>query len=136
MPQKWTSANRLTLALFMTLFPAQIALAGNESRYEAYRLSDNTFEVIADFSENAIYWCGASLYARGVFSNDATQKIYVLQSPSPSVAKPNFVSVRFGFQPPKDGATYSGWSNSVDIIGNSRSIAQAFSGCTERSASG
>lgn len=38
-------------------------LAGNESRFEAFPLENGTFEVVARFSEDAIYWCGAAVHA-------------------------------------------------------------------------
>ena len=79
---------------------ATISWAGNESRYEAFPLDDGLFEVVADFSENAIYWCGAGLYAQKQMKKSATERIYVWRGPGPSNAKPNDVSVRFGFTPP------------------------------------
>lgn len=110
--------------------------AGNESRFEAFKLSADRFEIVADFTENAIYWCGASIYARDRLGAKATQKIYVIQGPAPSSARPDRVSVRFSLTPPPQTDSASTYSNSVGIVGNALSVAQASGGCTERSSSG
>ncbi len=115
---------------------SQAANAGNESRFEAFPISADQFEIVAEFSENAIYWCGAAVYAQNWLSKSATQKIYVVRGPSPSTGKPGDVAVRFGFTPPPGGAAASSYSNDVDIVGNVLSLTQARQGCTERSASG
>ena len=112
------------------------ALAGNESRYEAFDLRDGSFEVVAEFSENAIYWCGASLFTTKRLGQAMTTRIYVLQAPGPSRGKPGHVAVRFGFVPPAGQDQVSTFTNSVKIVGNSLSAAQAFGGCSERSSSG
>lgn len=99
-------------------------------------MADGTFEVVAEFSEDAIYWCGASLFTRLKLNRPVTQRIFVLQGPGPSRAKPGYVAVRFGLSAPAGAQDVSTYSNSVEIVGNSLSVAQAQGGCTERSSSG
>lgn len=111
------------------------AYGGNESRYRAFDLGDGTFEVVADFSENAIYWCGASLFARDTLGRPVTQRIYVLGAPAPSRAAPGERAVRFGLAPPSSGAV-SSYTNSVSVVGNALTVSQAFGGCSERTSSG
>ena len=110
--------------------------AGNESRFTAFALTDQQFEVIADFSENSIYWCGAATYARAELSVPGTQKIYVVQGPAGSVSKPGETAVRFGLSQPSGTGAVPGFTNDVDIVGNSMSLGQALQTCNERSASG
>ena len=112
------------------------AQAGNESRYQAYPLDNNTFEVIAEFTENAIYWCGASIYVRSQMGRPVGQRIYVLQAPGPSRTRPGQVAVRFGLAPPPGAENISSYTNSVGLVGNSLTVSQAAGGCTERSSSG
>ncbi len=123
------------IAVSMAGFTGPV-LAGNESRFEAFALSDTSFEVVAEFSENAIYWCGASIYTRIRAGRPATQRIYVLRGPGRSTAKPGAIAVRFGFSPPPGAENVSTYTNSVTIVGNRLSAAQAQGGCTERSSSG
>ena len=125
----------VALAGILTL-AAQAAQAGNESRFEAFAVPGGLFEVVADFSENAIYWCGAAVYSQSQLSKSATQRIYVWKGPSPSVAKPDDVSVQFGFTPPPGAGAGNTYTNDVSVVGNSLSLIQAQQGCTERSASG
>ena len=110
------------------------ALADNRSRVEAFTLPDGTFEVVADFSEDALYWCGASEAARAVARG--TDRLYVLAGPGPSSARPGERAVRFGLTPPAGAEAATGFSGSVDRIGNSLTVAQAAQTCNERSASG
>jgi len=133
---KTLKGNAVALTIVATGAIATAAHAGNESRYEAYPLTSDTFEVIADFTENAIYWCGASLFAQLKLAQPVTQRIYVLQGPSRSETQANAVAVKFGLHPPASGAVTQVFTNDVDIIGNSLSVAQARGGCSERSASG
>lgn len=109
------------------------ALADNRSRSEAYRLSDGTIEVVADFSENQLYWCGASQAARSIANG--TQRIYVVEGPGPSRSVPGRTSVRFALQPPAGGGNGGGFTNSVQVVGNSLTVAQAAQTCNERSVS-
>lgn len=119
-------------ALTLTSLPAD---ADNRSRVDAFVLADGTFEVVAQFSENALYWCGASEAARKA-SVGTTQRLYVLQGPSPSQAVPGARAVRFGVTPPVGATAAPGFSNSVDVVGNSLTVIQARKTCDERSASG
>lgn len=112
------------------------AQAGNESRYRAYPLDNKSFEVIAEFTENAIYWCGASIFARSQMGRPVSQRIYVLQSPGPSRTRPGQVAVRFGLTPPSGAENVNSYTNSVGLVGNSLTVSQAAGGCTERSSSG
>ena len=105
------------------------AQAGNESRYQAYPLDNKSFEVIAEFTENAIYWCGASIFARSQMGRPVSQRIYVLQSPGPSRTRPGQVAVRFGLTPPS-GAENDSYTNSVGLVGNSLTVSQGAGGCT------
>ena len=109
--------------------------AGNESRYEAFGLDSGLFEVIAEFTEDAIYWCGAGIFAQSRLSGSATQRVYVWQGPSGSAAKPGQVAVTFGLTPPPSGKV-SSLTTDVEIIGNSLSVAQAKQICDVRTASG
>lgn len=117
-------------ALTLTSLAAQ---AGNQSRAEAFRLADGTIEVVAAFSENQLYWCGASLAARSVASG--TDRIYVLQGPAPSTAVPGRTAVRFGLNPPAQAGNVASFTNSVELVGNSLTVVQAAQTCNERSVS-
>lgn len=121
-------------AAFIALVSAMPALADNRSRAEAFRMADGSIEVVADFSENQLYWCGASQAARNLA--EGRDRIYVLRGPAPSQSVPGRVAVRFGLTPPAqvaDGA--AGLTNSVDVVGNSLTLAQALQTCNERSVS-
>ena len=109
---------------------------GTNSRFQAFPVDNGLFEIVAEFSENAIYWCGAAVYAASNLSKPSNQRIYVWEGPSGSTAKPGDVAVRFGFTPPPGGKATNIFSNDVDIVGNSLSLTQAQQGCSERSASG
>ena len=129
------SAPGLALAglLIVTTPPAQ---AGNESRSHAYAFSNDLVEVVADFSENSVYWCGAGTYAQNTLSKPATTMIYVWQGPSPSTARPGEKSVKFGFQPPPGVDPVSSLTTNVAIIGNALSVSSARQTCNERTTSG
>lgn len=126
-----TSVVTLTMALAGTP-----CMAGNQSRSEAFALPGGQFEVIAAFSENAIYWCGAATYAASSKLVAGTGRIYVLSGPGPSAARPGRMSVRFGIEPPPGAAQVSSMTTSVDIVGNSLTLAEARQTCNERNASG
>ncbi|MEX0281843.1 MAG: hypothetical protein AB3N13_11735 [Arenibacterium sp.] len=111
-------------------------LAGNESRMEAFPYKNGLVEVVADFSEDAIYWCGAARFVQTELTGDRPKRIYVWQGPSASASKPGEKSVKFGFTPPETSGNTPSFSNSVDYVGNSMSLAQASQTCNERSASG
>lgn len=117
------------------MMAARPAIAGNESRFRAYPDTGGTFEVIAAFSENAIYWCGAATYARTALAPAGTQRIYVVQGLAPSTAEPGKVSVRFSLDPP-DKAAPSMLTTDVSRVGNRMSLTQALQTCNERSPSG
>ena len=121
------------LALTCAALAAAPALAGNESRADAYAYDNGLVEVVADFSENAIYWCGAAQYA--LARSDRPDRLYVWQGPSPSRARPSQSSVKFGFTPPPQGRA-GGFTTDVSQIGNSMSFTAALQSCNERSASG
>lgn len=127
--------HRIASALACAIL-ASAAAAGNESRMEAFAYEGGLVEVVADFSEDAIYWCGAARYAQSDRTGQRPKRIYVWQGPSASRAKPGQTSVKFGFTPPKDGDDAPQFSNSVAYVGNSMSLAQASQTCNERSASG
>jgi len=120
----------LTTAALLAALPVT---ADNRSRVEAFPLPNGTFEVVAQFSEDALYWCGASVAAQGLAGS--TQRIYVLQGPGPSSAAPGKRAVVFGLTPPA-GAGAPSFSNSVEVVGNSLTLVQARQTCNERSASG
>jgi hypothetical protein len=122
-------------AIAAGLLAAGAAQADNTSRYDAFPITDNQFEIVADFSENAIYWCGAGDFAIRKLEKDATEKIYVLRGPAQSRAKPDRQAVLFGFAPPDAGEAQT-FTNDVSIVGNSLSVSQAKQTCSERSASG
>ena len=124
----------LTLALATTL-PLS-AQAGNESRSKAYPLDNGLIEVIADFSENAIYWCGAGDFALTRLKKPANQRLYVWKGPSASTAKPGERAVTFGFERPPGATDGNSLTTDVRIIGNSLSVAQAKKTCDERTSSG
>lgn len=120
----------------MATLIALSAHAGNQSRAQAFPVGDNLIEVIADFSENSIYWCGAAEYVITTGTNRTNRKIYVWQGPGPSSAKPGEQAVQFGFRPPPGANTGTGLTNDVATIGNSMSFAQARQTCNERTTSG
>ncbi len=117
-------------------FAPELAQAGNESRSEAHPLPDGLFEVIADFSESAIYWCGAGTYAQNVLGRAQSDRIHVWRGPAPSQAKPGRKSVQFGLDAPPGTKSGSRFSTDVKIIGNSLSVSQAREKCNERTSSG
>lgn len=121
----------LTVAMIFGGFAAQ---AGNESRSKAYPLQNGQFEVIADFSESSLYWCGAGTYALKTLSRPISDRVYVWASPSASAVQPVRKSVRFGFQPPPGVGAVSSISTDVAIVGNSLSVSQARETCNERTA--
>ncbi|HCE71223.1 hypothetical protein KQ247_05430 [Ruegeria pomeroyi] len=112
-----------------------VALAGNESRSIAYSLPGGLIEVVADFSENSIYWCGAGDHALNKMRKPGNQRLYVWKGPSPSIAQPGGRAVTFGFTPPPQGASPA-LTNDVGIIGNTLSVSQAKKTCDERTSSG
>lgn len=118
------------------LISASTAFAGNESRMEVFPYKDGLIEVVADFSEDSIYWCGAAQFVQTELSGKRPKRIYVWQGPSASASKPGEKSVKFGFAPPENAGDAPGFSNSVNYVGNSMSFAQASQTCNERSASG
>ena len=122
-------------ALSAGLALSSTAWADNRSRVNAFVLSDGSFEVVAEFTENALYWCGASEAAREVALPN-TQRLYVLNGPAPSQAVPGARAVRFGVTPPADAASGGSFTNSVNVVGNSLTVFQARQTCNERSASG
>ena len=116
--------------------PALPARSGNESRSAAYPLADGLIEVVADFSENSIYWCGAATYAMGALDRPGTDRLYVWQGPAPSSARAGEKSVRFALRPPPDAGPVTSLTNDVTMIGNSLSVAQARQTCNERTTIG
>ena len=122
----------LALAASAIAWPAG---AGNDSRAKAYPVSDGLIEVVADFSENSLYWCGAALFAAGSAGASSSDRIYVWRGPGPSLARPGAVAVRFGLTPPSDSPAGGLTTNDVGQIGNSMSLAQAQQTCNERSVS-
>ncbi len=123
------------LACAAALFTVSAAHADNRSRVESFALSDGTFEVVALWSESALYWCGASLAARDAGISES-QRLYVQAGIERSSAVPGARAVRFSPTPPAGVGNVSTFSNSVNIIGNSLTVAQAYQTCTERTASG
>ena len=127
---------RHACALIAAAILASPALAGNESRVEAFATSDGLVEVVADFSEDAIYWCGAAEWARSNLpAQGAEAEIYVWRGPSASRANPGETAVLFGYRPPPEGKA-SVFTGDVEVVGNSMSVAAAAQTCNERSASG
>lgn len=118
----------------MTL--TQPASAGNESRSHAFAMANGLVEVVADFSENSIYWCGAGTFARSDPSIPGTAKIYVWEGPSPSTARTGEKSVKFGFQPPPGVTPVADLTTDVTIVGNFLSVVEARQTCNERTTSG
>ena len=124
------------IGVLVALLTPSFASAGNESRQEAFAIDQGLVEVIADFSENAIYWCGAALFARQQGNTNQPDRIYVWQGPSASKSKPGEKSVKFGFTPPPSGASGPTLSTSGSVVGNSLSLVSALQTCNERSVSG
>jgi len=123
------------LACLAALFTASVAQADNRSRVDAFVLNDGTFEVVAQFSEDALYWCGASEAARLANLSNG-QRLYVLGGPVPSQSKPGRQAIRFGVTAPAGTTAGGGFTNSVEVVGNSLTVSQARQTCNERSASG
>ncbi|MCV2887260.1 hypothetical protein [Ruegeria aquimaris] len=123
------------IASLATIVTATAAAAGNESRSAAYPVAGGLIEVVAAFSENAIYWCGVGDHALTRLGLPGSQRIYVWQGPSPSRARPGERAVTFGFAPPPQGSAPA-LTNDVGIIGNTLTVSQAKKTCDERTASG
>lgn len=119
----------LVVALPIVVLAASAGHANNDSRFKAFSLPDERFEIIADYSDNSIYWCGAAIYATSALSKPVTQKIYVWKTRAPSIAQPAEKSVQFGFQQPPGTEPVTSLTKSVDIVGNSLTAAQARQGC-------
>ncbi len=98
-----------------------IALTVYSSSYDVDPASDGTFEIVSDISRDAIFWCGAASHAATALSKSNSEKIYVWRG---RLAKPDGSAVRFGFAPPSGGEV-SGYSASVEIVGNALSVVQA-----------
>ncbi len=131
-----TKQTTAAAALVATSLIASPGAAGNQSRAEAYLLPEGLIEVVADFSENAIYWCGAGELARARLNRPGSDRLYVWRGPAPSTAAPGQRAVTFGLTPPPQGAVDGGWSTDVDLIGNAMSVASARRACDERTSSG
>ncbi|SLN59696.1 hypothetical protein TRL7639_03280 [Falsiruegeria litorea R37] len=127
--------NLITLLVSLAMLPT-VTLAGNESRSAAYDIGDGLIEVVADFSENAIYWCGVGDYALLRLSKRGNARIYVWRGPAPSTARPGERAVTFGFTPPPGASTGTSFTTDVSLVGNSLSVGQAKRTCDERTASG
>lgn len=117
----------LAVTLSVTLVASPLS-AHNESRATAHALDADRFEVIAEYLDNSVYWCGAASYAIRDLAKPTNQPIYVLQGPAPSRAKPGETAVTFGFSPPASGAN-SGLTNAVDRVGNTLSVGAARQTC-------
>jgi len=127
---------RMTSMAVALVLAGAPSLAGNQSRFEAFPLPDGRFEVIAAFSENAIYWCGAATFVASNKLARGTGQIYVWQGPAPSAARPGRTSVRFGVEAPPGAGKVDSLTTSVEIVGNSLTVAEARQTCNERNASG
>lgn len=127
-----------TLCFFLAFWIVlpTVSWGGNESRSAAYEVGNGLIEVIADFSENAIYWCGVGDYALLRLSKRGNTRIYVWKGPSPSTARPGERAVTFGFTPPPGTSTGRSLTTDVSLVGNSLSVGQAKRTCDERTASG
>ncbi|WP_205520532.1 hypothetical protein [Tropicibacter sp. Alg240-R139] len=119
----------------LTLLPT-LTWGGNESRSTAYEVGNGLIEVVADFSENAIFWCGVGDYALLRLSKRGNTRIYVWKGPAPSTARPGERAVTFSFTPPPGASTGASFTTDVSLIGNSLSVGQAKLTCDERTASG
>ncbi len=126
-----TPTNRFKcVAVFIPFaLAASGALANNESRFKAYDISDGVFEIVADTSDNSIYWCGAGTHALKVLGKQNSQKIFVIAEPSGSVATAKKTAAKFGFTQPAETGPVSSFSNDVDIVGNSMTVAFARQFC-------
>ena len=125
---------RTAICLSLTLIiTASASLADNRSRTQGFVLPDGTIEAVPNFSEDQLYWCGAYEAARLIASG--TDRLYVIQGPGPSQSVPGRAGVIFSLTPPP-GAQQAQFTNSVEIIGNNLSVAQAGQTCNERNASG
>lgn len=124
---------QLCPAVVLASLMATSALADNRSRTQGFLLPDGTIEAVPNFSEDQLYWCGASEAARQVASG--TDRLYVIDAPGPSQSVPGAIGARFSLTPPPGGPV-SSFTNSVEVIGNTMTVAQAAQTCNERSASG
>lgn len=131
-----TVKHPLPLFVAVTLMVPTVTWSGNESRSAAYEVGNGLIEVVADFSENAIYWCGVGDYALLRLSKRGNTRVYVWNGPAPSKARPGERAVTFGFAPPPGASTASSLTTDVSIIGNSLSVSQAKRTCDERTSSG
>ncbi|MFC3615811.1 hypothetical protein ACFORG_18835 [Lutimaribacter marinistellae] len=117
------------IAFMLTPLPG---LAGYASSYEVYPVSPESFEVVTTKGPAAgDYWCGAGQFTIAQLGRSSTQDIYVVRGRGASSSAPGETSVLFSFQPPAGGEVES-LSNSVDLIGNALSAAQAQAYCFDR----
>ncbi|WP_425043905.1 hypothetical protein [Primorskyibacter sp. S87] len=122
-----------TMGLTLALSSAPLsALATYGSRHDTTQLPNGIIEVISLKGPSAAdYWCGAGQYAGAILGKPASTRIFVWRGRGPSSGGSTRPSVQFSLDPPPGGAVES-MSNSVEIVGNQLSIAQAQNYCDER----
>lgn len=114
------------------MVPGQIALAGYANNFKVYPIASNVFEVVVKSGRApGDYWCGAGDYVISQLSRPSSDRIYVWRGRGASVGEPGKTSVQFSLTPPQQGEVSSA-SNTVDLVGNALSSAQAWAYCADR----
>ena len=123
---------KIRLAMALLLAPALPATAGGAMAYDAVGLDGGVFEVLETRGPSAAdFWCGAGQYAIRELGKPVSQRIYVWRGRGDSLSEPGRRAVQFSFAAPPGGSVQS-LSNSVDLVGNNLSTAQAQQHCFDR----
>jgi hypothetical protein len=125
--------NTIKAALLAGLMvPGQMALAGYANNFKIYPVSANVFEVVVKSGRApGDYWCGAGDYVIDQLSGSSSDRIFVWRGRGASAGEPGKTSVQFSLEPPQQGPATS-VSNTVDLVGNTLSSAQARAYCYDR----
>ncbi|SPJ29651.1 hypothetical protein [Falsiruegeria mediterranea] len=125
--------NMIKAALLAGLMvPGHMAQAGYANNFNVYPVAANVFEVVVKSGRApGDYWCGAGVYVISQLSRSSSDRIFVWRGRGASVGEPGKTSVQFSLTPPQQGAVTSA-SNTVDLVGNVLSSAQARAYCYDR----
>lgn len=114
------------------MVPGHMAQAGYANNFNIYTLAPDVFEVVVKSGRApGDYWCGAGSYVISQLSRPSNERIYVWRGRGASAGEPGKTSVQFSLTPPAQGGVNS-VSNTVDLVGNTLSSAQARAYCYDR----
>lgn len=118
-------------ALVLLMFCSGAASAWRAvNRQEVFPLSDGVFEVLSRRGAGpAQFWCAAGDYARRVLDTAAVQRIYIHRGIGPSRTRTDSTAVQFALIPPPVVDTSSGYSLSLDRVGENLTSAAAHQYC-------